>query len=813
MKNCLLRWSGFIALSFLLAACGHSGVVDQSGNGNIVLNGIVVSNNAGLSGATVNLSGASTASINTDANGNFVFNNLNNGSYVVTPSLSGYSFSPSTSTVNIAGGSAGTIKFTATPQTFVVSGTISGNVFQNVAVSLYTSAGFALSTAISDVNGIYSFTGLGNGTYQLIPALNGYSFSPVNTLVTVNGANSTGNNFVSSNGSVSTKFNLSGALSGAVVKGVTISLYDVSGVLVTTTLTDINGLFSFTGLSNGSYTVIPVEVGYSFNPVNRLVTINGSGSVTNNFTSTAGSVALTFNITGAVSGDMPQGAYLMLYDVNNIYITSVSSDVNGLYGLTGLSNGTYTIIPSRTGYTFSPVSKTLIINGANSALNNFVDTAKIVAPTEFSIAGSVTGDIISGVNLKLYNNSGVLQGSTVSDVNGIYSFVGFPNGTYKVIPSLAGYGFNPSNVSVTVNGANSTGSNFISSKALYTISGNISFAKNVLVTLSNTTSATTTTDANGNYSFAVYIPGSYTITPTLSNGIAGYTYSPTSMTVTLSSANITGNNFVGTFTPSLNNNIVHGTSTYICAGATVILPSGVNTVNFSAQGGNGGLGFSSYGGGGGGGALVYDYTANQLLFFFGGGGGGGATFGTGGVGGAGANIATFAVGGTAGNGTAAYGTNGSTYQGGGGGVGGYWGTNGYPYGGAAGTGNGNGRGGRGGSLYGVTCEWGTSYPGANPHACDGEGGGGLTGINATTGNGGNGTSGYAAGGGGGGGYGGGGGGGGSYIFNYLTLPDPKSFLFNVDLYGHTLGIQGAGAGTDSVTSGHSATCGTVTYTW
>lgn len=74
----------------------------------------------------------------------------------------------------------------------------------------------------------------------------------------------------------------------------------------------------------------------------------------------------------------------------------------------------------------------------------------------------------------------------------------------------------------------------------YTLSGTISgdVAGDVTVTLSGTSSASTTTDSSGDYSFTV-TAGTYTVTPTLT----GYSFSPTSTSVTISDEDVSDVDF------------------------------------------------------------------------------------------------------------------------------------------------------------------------------------------------------------------------------------------------------------------------------
>ena len=130
---------------------------------------------AGGNGATVTLSGAANATTTTDASGNFTFTALANGTYTVTPSHTGYTFSPASLSVTINGANITTgVNFAATAiaQTYSLSGTISptaGGSGATVALSGPTNA-----TTTANGSGVYTFTGLANGTYTVTPSHTGY---------------------------------------------------------------------------------------------------------------------------------------------------------------------------------------------------------------------------------------------------------------------------------------------------------------------------------------------------------------------------------------------------------------------------------------------------------------------------------------------------------------------------------------------------------------------------------------------------------------------------------------------------------------
>jgi RHS repeat-associated protein len=77
------------------------------------VSGRVTLNGAGLSGVTMTLSGAASRSVAADASGNYAFTGLANGTYTVTPSKAGYTFTPSSQSVTVSGANKTGINFTA----------------------------------------------------------------------------------------------------------------------------------------------------------------------------------------------------------------------------------------------------------------------------------------------------------------------------------------------------------------------------------------------------------------------------------------------------------------------------------------------------------------------------------------------------------------------------------------------------------------------------------------------------------------------------------------------------------------------------
>jgi len=475
------------------------------------------------SGVTINLTGASTASTTTGTGGTYTFSGLANGSYTVTPSLSGYTFSPTSTAVTISGANQTGINFTSTAvPTYAISGTVSGAVASGVAVNL-TGAKTASTTTASD--GTYSFSGLANGSYTVTPSLTGYTFSPASTNATVNGANVTGVNFTST--AVPT-YSLSGTVSGAVTSGVTINL---TGAKTASTTTGTGGTYSFSGLANGSYTVTPSLSGYTFSPASTNATVNGANVTGINFTATQNSGPTTLFTDGfessgwstaQVSGTA--GAWTLVTSSSHPSITahggthwadfnsytSASGSQTRLYRSSGFAVGNYGTV-TLTFWMYHDTSYSSDADKVQAQVSTNGSTWTNVGTAVNRYTGS-TGWAQATVDLSAYKNVSSLQ----------LGFLG-----------VSAYGSDCYIDDVLVTGSGSAPST-------YSVSGTITYNGSGLsgVTVT-TTGGSATTNSSGAYTISGLANGSYTLTPSLT----GYTFTPASQAVTVNGANVTGVNF------------------------------------------------------------------------------------------------------------------------------------------------------------------------------------------------------------------------------------------------------------------------------
>ncbi len=402
---------------------------------------------------------------------------------------------------------------------YSLSGTISGAGGNGATVTL---SGAGNATVTANASGSYTFSNLSPGSYTVTPSHAGFAFSPVNQAVTVSNANVTGVNFSA------TTYSISGTISGAGGSGATVNL---TGTSTATTTADASGNYTFTGLGNGSYTVTPSKAGFTFTPSSLATAVNNANVTAVNFSTT------TYSISGTISGLGGNGATVNLTGAST---ATVTADASGNYTFSGLNNGSYTVTPSKSGFTFTPSSQPATVTNANVTALNF-------STGTFSISGTISG---TGGNAATVNLTGTSSATVTADASGNYTFGGLNAGSYTVTPSKSGFTFTPPSQPATITNANITGVNFSSAAVpTFTISGTISGAggSGATATLSGTASATVTADTSGNYTFTGVVAGSYTVTPSKS----GFGFTPTSQNVTVTNANVTGVNFstsVQTFT-------------------------------------------------------------------------------------------------------------------------------------------------------------------------------------------------------------------------------------------------------------------------
>jgi hypothetical protein len=150
------------------------------------MSGKVSYRGAGLSGVTVNVTGADTASALTDASGNYKVTGLLNGAYTLTPDLTGYDFTPITIDKTIAGANITGINFSSGMKASSLNSTYA-YVGQTSGFYEYGSGPVYTASMVSTATGTIAFDGSGGCSithtdmgYDMLHETNTLSPSPSN---------------------------------------------------------------------------------------------------------------------------------------------------------------------------------------------------------------------------------------------------------------------------------------------------------------------------------------------------------------------------------------------------------------------------------------------------------------------------------------------------------------------------------------------------------------------------------------------------------------------------------------------------------
>jgi Calx-beta domain/Carboxypeptidase regulatory-like domain/Beta-propeller repeat len=224
----------------------------------------------------------------------------------------------------------------------------------------------------------------------------------------------------------------------------------------------------------------------------------------------SGSAILYATFLGGSAPD--HGTCIAVDNAGSIYLAGLSSSANF-----PLTPDRLLAIPS--GHQFDLGSFVAKIGEANTAQT-------------YRISGRVAdagGNGLARASVMLGGSPG---GTQFTDANGNYSFGSLtPGGSYSVTPSNPYYDFNPPSRNFDNLSADQT-ADFLATVKRYSISGTVKDEsgkplEGVTVGLSGAQSATTLTDANGNYAFNdLSAVGSYTVAPFKTNHI----FSPASRT-------------------------------------------------------------------------------------------------------------------------------------------------------------------------------------------------------------------------------------------------------------------------------------------
>ena len=542
----------------------------------------------GLAGWTVDLLNSSNqvvATTKTDSNGDYAFSSVGPGSYSIQiVELAGYVQSSTPLVFNetaLGGQNVANLNF-GEFQTV----TLGGEVYEDVngdgtpesgeaglagwTVNLLNTSNQVVATTTTNSNGVYSFPGLGPGskTIQVVEQAGFISSGPASyTVPLTSGLNASSFNFGevhpgTISGEAFNDLNGNGTFDSGEpgLANWTVDLFRNGSGLVASTTTDANGVYSFSAVGVGAYTIQEVvQNGYveTTSPSTYGVTTTEGGHVSNlNFgdfqtVTLGGQVYNDSNADGTLdNGELGLAGWsVKLLNSSSQVVASTTTDSSGDYTLSGVGPGTYTVNEVlQTGYieTSLPASYSVATSsGQNVAKLNF---GNLVAE---SVSGEAYNDLngdgtlnsgepgLAGWTVNLLNSSSQVVATTTTDSHGNYAFTITTPGSYTVQEVLqSGFAFTaPASgtyAETLTAGQSVTGLNFGNFQSV-TLSGEVYSDLNDngalnsgepglsgwtvnLLNSSSSVVATTTTESNGDYSFTVSKPGTYTVKEVVQSG-------------------------------------------------------------------------------------------------------------------------------------------------------------------------------------------------------------------------------------------------------------------------------------------------------
>ena len=287
------------------------------------------------------------------------------------------------------------------------------------------------------------------------------------------------------------------SLTGNPIASATISYSGAS------TQTGISGSYTLSKAPLGTYQLTATAPGYS--DQSQAVTVNPAATSTGafNLAPLAGSVSGV--VTDAASGAVLAGATVSYSG------GQATTDDSGAYTFTGITEGTYDVSASASGYAAQTLSVT--VGPGQAASQNFALAPFGVGTASGQVTDAVTGLPVAGATVSY------VGGTATSDSGGMYTLASLPDGNTTVTATHSGYSDQSAVVVIT------TGSTTNQDFALAPLPGSIHGVVTDSVTGAPIAGAAVsysggaaTTGANGAYSLAGVTEGSYAV----SVSAAGY---------------------------------------------------------------------------------------------------------------------------------------------------------------------------------------------------------------------------------------------------------------------------------------------------
>ena len=409
----------------------------------IKISGKITVNNVGL--ANVSVSNGAGMTVLTNAQGDYLFNKVNAGSYTVTPTLAGFTCTPVNRAVSISNTPnppAPTVYGTATAMNFTAQGTL------NVNASALTIMATGVNNAPITVNANVAWTvvssqawasvtptsGTGNGSFAVSVAANPNTTTRTATL-TITGGGITRTVAITQNGTVPAALTVS-------QQAFTVPTGGQSGITAS-----ITSNVAWTASSNQAWATVTPANGTN----NGILTINVAVNPTTtqrtaNITITGGGITRTITIT-------QDAAIAPNLQVNTTALTAPAAGQNGITASV-TSNVAWTASSNQAWVTLTPA------NGTNNGTLT-INVAANAATTQRTAAITITGGGITRT-ITITQNAAVAAPTLLVNVSAFTAPAAGQNSITASIASNVMWTASSNQAFVTVTPANGTNNGTLS---------------------------------------------------------------------------------------------------------------------------------------------------------------------------------------------------------------------------------------------------------------------------------------------------------------------------------------------------------------
>lgn len=395
-----------------------------------VISGKISSSGVALSGALVKaISGGTELVTNSDINGNYSFN-IQPNTWNISVSKSGFISSTSSSITIGAGQQSSHNDFSLVQNIATITGIVkvSETPERNVSVLIYNKGtdGLALST-VTDVSGHFIASLEANIEYKIEVSKSGYSSSTKNTSALVPESSTSIDFEIIQNPS-----SFSGKIisnNNDLIKDAILNVYQANGSIVTTLLSNENGIYTV-GLPSGNYRIVANKAGHISDSSNISLAVgqnlqNIDLTLNENFATIAGTV--TANGVG----------------LNDVLVNLISPSGgkskytldDGTFLVNKLIGSIYQISFSKIGYSDTTFTNYEILDGESKSFNISLE---ILNGKISGNVSTVDGLSVNEVTIKAVADDGSEYYSS-SNASGEYNIESLKSGNYVVSASKTNF--------------------------------------------------------------------------------------------------------------------------------------------------------------------------------------------------------------------------------------------------------------------------------------------------------------------------------------------------------------------------------------